>query len=521
VVEFILQMADLGTPIRIKYIPAIAFSATRHRSEADRPIKPPGPNWSKALENRHPDLKARSVKALDWNRHDKNIYNKVEHWFEVICKVLEDPAITAENVYNMDETGVMLSMLGSVKVLVGKDDMRNYRGARVKRTMVTAIECISADGRYLDPLVIWPATTHRSNWTTFPTPGWHYGCSESGYTDSKISLEWLTRVFDPQTREQANGKPRVLICDGFGTHETLEILEHCFANNILLCRLPSHTSHKLQPCDIAVFAPLKVAYRDNVERMERGGVNTIGKQHFTSLYSPARAAAFTRRNILAGWSKGGLFPFNPQRVLKDLQKPSSTGPANIVGGLVARCPQDSTVPMLTTPVTPVTPVSAEAFRSLQDLIIEQDARALEDAKRQDLERHLQKLTKAAQTSIARNVLQQERIQFLLSVNNEAKVRRSTKSIVLGKAKVMSYEDLAAARTKRMEKEASKSARRKTRGRKRKGRAQVTNVKGTGTETASPDEVLVLSSVPTQVIGTEPMEGLSAPCLGRAPVARMW
>jgi hypothetical protein len=212
----------------------------------------------------------------------------------------------------------------------------------------------------------------------------------------------------------------VLICDGFGTHETLEILEHCFANNILLCRLPSHTSHKLQPCDIAVFAPLKVAYRDNVERIERGGVNTIGKQHFTSLYSPARAAAFTRRNILVGWSKGGLFPSNPQRVLRDLQKPS-TGPANIVGGLVARCPQDSTVPLPTKPVTPVTPVSAEAFRSLQDLIIEQDARGLEDTNKQDLERHLQKLTKAAQTSIARNVLQQERIQFLLSVNNEAKV----------------------------------------------------------------------------------------------------
>lgn len=63
----------------------------------------------------------------------------------------------------MDETGVMLSMLGSVKVLVGKNDVRKYRGARVKRTIVTAIECISADGRYLNPMVIWPASTHRSN----------------------------------------------------------------------------------------------------------------------------------------------------------------------------------------------------------------------------------------------------------------------------------------------------------------------------------------------------------------------
>ncbi|KAF2186613.1 hypothetical protein K469DRAFT_571896, partial [Zopfia rhizophila CBS 207.26] len=47
-----------------------------------------------------------------------------------------------ENVYNMDETGVMLSMPGSVKVLIGKNDMRDYRGARVKRTTVTAISWI-------------------------------------------------------------------------------------------------------------------------------------------------------------------------------------------------------------------------------------------------------------------------------------------------------------------------------------------------------------------------------------------
>ena len=175
----------------------------------------------------------------------------------MIRQVLQDPAILPENIYNIDETGVMLCKLGSVKVLIGKDDPRDYRGAGMKRTMVTAIECISANGRSLLPMIIWPATTHRSNWTTFPTPGWHYAHSESGYTDSRISLEWLTRVFDPQTKRQADQKPRVLICDGFGTHETLEILEFCLENNIKLCRLPSHTSHKLQPCDVGVFAPLR------------------------------------------------------------------------------------------------------------------------------------------------------------------------------------------------------------------------------------------------------------------------
>ena len=59
-----------------------------------------------------------------------------------------------ENVYNIDETGVMLSMLSSVKVLVGKDNQRNYRGRGVKRTIVTAVECVSADSRALLPLII-------------------------------------------------------------------------------------------------------------------------------------------------------------------------------------------------------------------------------------------------------------------------------------------------------------------------------------------------------------------------------
>jgi hypothetical protein len=101
-----------------------------------------------------------------WRYIDTNIHDKVTFWFEIIGKQLHDPLIHPENVYNMDETGVLLSMLGCVKVLVDKDDPRAYRGAGVKRTMITAIECVSADGRSLHPLIIWPAATHRSNWTT-------------------------------------------------------------------------------------------------------------------------------------------------------------------------------------------------------------------------------------------------------------------------------------------------------------------------------------------------------------------
>jgi hypothetical protein len=75
------------------------------------------------------------VKALDWNRHDKHIYDKVTDWFTVIGKQLNDPAILPENVYNMDETRVLLSVLSSLKILVGKDDLRNLWELTRRREM--------------------------------------------------------------------------------------------------------------------------------------------------------------------------------------------------------------------------------------------------------------------------------------------------------------------------------------------------------------------------------------------------
>lgn len=94
--------------------------------------------------------------------------------------------------------------------------------------------------------------------------------------------------------------------------------------------------------------------------------------------------------------------------------------------------------------------------ALQDLI-NQDAYVLDDERsRQRLLRHVQKLTNATNISFPERALQQDQIGFLTRINNEAKVRRSTKSLVIGKAKVMSYQDLEEARVKRAAKEQAKA-----------------------------------------------------------------
>ncbi|KAF4612600.1 hypothetical protein G7Y89_g15579 [Cudoniella acicularis] len=112
----------------------------------------------------------------------------------------------------------------------------------------------------------------------------------------------------------------------------------------------------------------------------------------------------------------------------------------------------------------MTPVLAEGLTSLYNLV-KQDAYTLDETSKQ----RLQKFANAAQISFAECALLWDQIRFLSSINNEAKVRRSTKSVVLGKAKVMSYEDIEEARAKRAAKEEATAGKGKC-GRKRKSSA---------------------------------------------------
>jgi hypothetical protein len=122
----------------------------------------------------------------------------------------------------------------------------------------------------------------------------------------------------------------------------------------------------------------------------RGGANTVGKEHFTSLYSPAREKALTPRNIKSGWGKAGLYPFNLERVLRDIQKPVAELAVPKDDEKVGFCPQGE---------VPQTLVTAGALASLRSLI-EQDAHMFDETSKQRLE----KFANVAQVSFAKCAL---------------------------------------------------------------------------------------------------------------------
>lgn len=125
-------------------------------------------------------------------------------------------------------------------------------------------------------------------------------------------------------------------------------------------------------------------------------------------------------------------------------------------------------------------------------------------------RQTQKLINAIETSFAERAIQRNQIQFLREVNNEGKVRRATKSLVLGKAKVMSYEDLEEARAKRAAKDSAKAKGKGTRGRKRKNPATVDDRPDPPAKAARKSEAPELTRTPATRLSEVQV----------APVARM-
>ncbi len=97
-------------------------------------------------------------------RAQGSTYERLLEWFQIASDVFKPDEIKAYNIYNMEETGVMLGMLRTVKQVVATDVPTPYRRAPQTRESATVLECVAATGRAIKRMVIVKAKSHRNNW---------------------------------------------------------------------------------------------------------------------------------------------------------------------------------------------------------------------------------------------------------------------------------------------------------------------------------------------------------------------
>lgn len=279
---------------------------------------PLGKRWMANFLRRNPVLKTKKQYRIDSVRVNGATTEIIKPWFQR----LEVPAIRVikpENRWNMDEAGIMEGQ-GENGLVVGSAQKRFIQKKQPGgRTWTSFIECVSALGHALRPLVIYKGKSVQQQWFGIELKdhkGWKFEATDNGWTTDATALEWLLKVFIPQTAPRDPKDYRLLILDGHGSHETTEFMWECFKHNIHLLFLPPHTSHVLQPLDLSIFSPLKRAYRHHLGLLAIMNDSTpIGKRNFLECYKKARIDAITDANIKAGWSASGLWPVRMSKPL--------------------------------------------------------------------------------------------------------------------------------------------------------------------------------------------------------------
>lgn len=190
---------------------------------------------------------------------------------------------------------------------------------------MTVIEAIGSNGFLLPPMIILAAKQHQASWYQNLCPDWTIGVSETGWTNDQLGKNWL-EAFNKHTKARTAGAYRLLILDGHGSHATAEFDHFCNENKIICLYLPPHSSHLLQPLDVACFGPLKHAYGQQIQNFMKLGINHIDKDDFLEAYQTVRPGVFTTPNINASFAGAGLIPYNPGRVLDSLHFQSDMTP---------------------------------------------------------------------------------------------------------------------------------------------------------------------------------------------------
>jgi hypothetical protein len=100
---------------------------------------------------------------------------------------------------------------------------------------------------------------------------------------------------------KAAGGQHLLICDGHDLHISGSFISHCIQNRISLLILPPHTSHMLQPLDVAIFRLLKKRLTAALEHLNEAQLVRIQKAEWLSAYITARTEALSAPNITSAF----------------------------------------------------------------------------------------------------------------------------------------------------------------------------------------------------------------------------
>ena len=117
-------------------------------------------------------------------------------------------------------------------------------------------------------------------------------------------MEHFIHHVKPTTEEKV-----LLICDNHKSHLDPRVLSLAKNNGVVMLTFPPHTTHRLQPLDVAVYGPFQRHYNvlGNEWQISHPG-QTISLYDIGELSGKAFLRSLTPEIIVSGFKKTGIFP---------------------------------------------------------------------------------------------------------------------------------------------------------------------------------------------------------------------
>jgi hypothetical protein len=196
---------------------------------------------------------------------------------------------------------------------------KNIIGSLGDTEHISIVEAISAGCAVIAPLIIIKGVVVQARWFHDLKEGdIAIGVSDSGYSNDLLSFQWLQH-FNRLSKRTQQGTYRLLIMDGYDSHLTIQFVQYCEMENILLLRLPPHSTHFLQPLDVVIFQQWKHWHAEAIDHAVRHGVSEFDKQTFLSSIESIRQATFKDGSIKSAFRKCGFVPFRPNLVIREIE----------------------------------------------------------------------------------------------------------------------------------------------------------------------------------------------------------
>lgn len=265
----------------------------------------PGNDWFLSFKNRH-RLSIKKPQSIEHVRCDQVNPWVVYNFFDVLEKTVKDLDLKGKpgRIFNCDETSFCHDP-SKTKVVgaVGTKSTRKTSSSGRENTSV--LLCCSGDGKMIPLLCVFKGKYVMENWLNDDSPTQTaLSTTSRGWMETTLFYNWFRDVFLPNIPEE---RPVLLIYDGHTTHVSTDLIRLALNNEVTIMKLPPHTTHLLQPLDVAVFKSLKTNWDKALSKWQRENPRKkIPKQDFVKIITNL-AQEIPNLNIVNGFKATGIY----------------------------------------------------------------------------------------------------------------------------------------------------------------------------------------------------------------------